>query len=123
MRRVGRRSGKMSPVSAGGGRHAGARRAEPTTPSVDAGRVALLAAALTVSLVAWGYLVWLAVDFGATARGGSPGAWWLLVLTGIGAIACLFLALMVLAQLATALGLIRGEPEQSRAPGGRRRAR
>ena len=36
----------------------------------------LLAIAITVCVVAWGYLVYAAVDFGGEARDGRDEAWW-----------------------------------------------
>ena len=42
-------------------------------------------------VVAWGFLVWAAIDFGRTARGGHGQAWWFLALASVGAVACLFL--------------------------------
>ena len=44
-----------------------------------------------LSVVAWGYLVWAAIDFGAEARGGNGDAWKFLALASLGAVACLFL--------------------------------
>ena len=67
--------------------------------------LALLALGVTLSVVAWGYLVWAAVDFGAEARGGNGDAWKFLVLASIGAVACLFLGLMLIARLLRALGI------------------
>src|SRR5688500_5872456 len=69
------RSVTMGPVTAGPGKHAGARtveRPEPVPHGARSGRGALLALALgtTLCLVAWGYLVWAAIDFGRKARGG-----------------------------------------------------
>ena len=46
-------------------------------------------------MVAWGYLVYLAIDFGTAARDGDAAGWWLLALATIGAIACLFVAMML----------------------------
>jgi len=85
--------------------------------------------AITVCIVAWGYLVYAAIDFGATARrDGSGGAWALLGLASVGAIACLFLGLMLLVRLSRALGITHApEPKPKRdpnqPPGGRRAAR
>jgi len=86
-----------------------------------------LAAGITLALVAWGYLVWAAIDFGADARGGDSQAWWLLGLACLGAVACLFVALMLLARLGRALGLVAGPAERPDKPprvsGGKRAAR
>lgn len=63
------------------------------------------AAGITLAVMAWGYLVWAAIDFGSTARGGDGRAWWLLALAAVGAVACLFVGLMLLARLGRAMGL------------------
>ncbi|MEI7055665.1 hypothetical protein WBG06_07595 [Nocardioides sp. CCNWLW239] len=42
-------------------------------------------------LVIWGVLVWVAVGFGADARGGDSGAWVKLAIAAVAAVACLFL--------------------------------
>jgi hypothetical protein len=66
--------------------------------------VALLALATTLAVVAWGYLVYAAVDFGSDARGGDTRAWGFLALAAIGAAACLFVALLLIARVLRALG-------------------
>lgn len=91
----------------------------------------LLALGVTASVVAWGYLVYAAIDFGSTARGGDETAWWLLGLASVGAVACLFFGLMLVVQLLRRLGITRGpdrtapEPDDDkpRPVGGRRAAR
>ena len=57
--------------------------------------------------MAWGYLVYAAIDFGATARGGDGGAWVYLALAAVGAVACLFAGLMLIARLLRVLGITR----------------
>lgn len=104
------------------GRHAGKRRAVNAASRLAPRTAMGLAIGLIAAIVAWGYLSWLAIDFGTTARGGSEAAWWLLGLAGIGAIACLFVALMILTRLVTALGLLPEEGSPARVAGGRRRA-
>jgi hypothetical protein len=74
-------------------------------------------------VVAWGYLVYLAIDFGTTARGGDVTAWWLLGLATIGAIACLFVAMMLISRLVARLKAGAPSPGPPRPPGGRRAAR
>ena len=66
-----------------------------------------LALAMTALVVAWGYLVMAAIDFGNAARMGDSAAWWLLALASIGAVACLFLALIIVSRLSRALGLTK----------------
>lgn len=56
-------------------------------------------------VVAWGYLVYAAIDFGSSARAGHGASWWFLALASLGAIACLFVALMLLSRLGSSLGL------------------
>ena len=126
-------------------RHAGPRRAEParldTTrlpPLDDAGQGTVaepprgrgqarallgLALGITAAVVAWGYLVYLAIDFGTAARDGDAAGWWLLVLATIGAIACLFVALMLGTRLVARLRDGSTPPAPPRPPGGRRAAR
>lgn len=118
----------MRPV----GRHAGERtRAATVTTAREASygaphpprrRILLLALGLTGTLVAWGVLVFAAIDFGAEARsGGETAAWLLLVLATVGAAACLFVTLLLGARLVT----LRQDREQPppRPIGGRRAAR
>lgn len=91
----------------------------------------LLAGAVTAAVVAWGYLVSVAIDFGTSARGGESTAWWYLAMASLGAVLCLFLGLVLISRLLQALGITRPPevpevPEESRvprAPGGRRAAR
>ena len=54
---------------------------------------------MTLCLVAWGYLVLAAIDFGSDARSGDTGAWWYLALASVGAVACLFIGLILVARL------------------------
>lgn len=87
-----------------------------------------LAAGVTVAVVAWGYLVYAAIDFGAAARAGQASAWWFLSLASLGAVACLFVGLMLVARLLRGLGITgarkpAGEPASPRSVGGRRAAR
>lgn len=91
----------------------------------------VLAVGITACVVAWGYLVYAAIDFGSTARGGDSTAWWFLALASVGAVACLFVGLMLVARLLRRLGITRApsatpvEPpeEHPRPIGGRRAAR
>lgn len=87
-------------------------------------KLALYALAGTATVVAWGYLVWLAVDFGATARGGETTAWFFLALATIGAIACLFAGFMIGASALRLLHVTTPEDEarEPRSSGGKRRA-
>jgi hypothetical protein len=51
----------------------------------------LPAIATLAFLIIWGVLVWVAVGFGADARGGDSGAWAKLAIAAVVAVACLFL--------------------------------
>lgn len=89
----------------------------------------LLAVGITFALVAWGYLVFSAIDFGATARhDGKASAWLFLLVSCAGAMLCLFLAFMLAVRLSRAVGWSEGAaPRVKRDPtapkGGKRAAR
>ena len=111
------------------GKHAGKRGADPRTRG-NGCRPALayaappLALGVTLSVVAWGYLVYAAIDFGAGARSGEDGSWWLLGLASVGAVACLFVGLLLVARLLRMLGVLKSEtPKPPRPAGGKRAAR
>jgi len=74
----------------------------------------LLALGTTACVVAWGYLVYAAIDFGGEARDGREEAWTYLGVAAVGAAACLFIALMLIARLSRALGLTA--PPEPKAP-------
>ena len=127
--------GHDGPVESSG-KHAGKRRAEPGpkppgpegVESSDRSPAKLLALAVgvTLAIVAWGYLVYAAIDFGAEARGGVERAWWFLGLASLGAVACLFVGLLLVARLLRMLGVIKGPegpPPPPRPVGGKRAAR
>ena len=78
--------------------------------------LAVLALGVTLCVVAWGYLVWAAIDFGAEARGGNGDAWKFLVLASLGAVACLFLGLMLIARLLRAMGITNPPPPKKERP-------
>jgi disulfide bond formation protein DsbB len=107
------------------GKHAGpARLAEPAAKrGSSTGPMLLLALGITASLVAWGYLVYLAIDFGTSARDGDSRGWTFLGLATVGAIACLFLALMLGTRLVSRLRASAPPPQPPRPPGGRRALR
>ncbi|GAA4376513.1 hypothetical protein GCM10023146_32120 [Nocardioides caricicola] len=89
-----------------------------------------LALGVTACIVAWGYLVWAAIDFGSSARSGNSTAWWFLATASVGAVACLFVGLMLIAAISRRLGITK-PPEkpkgdtgdEPRPVGGRRAAR
>lgn len=103
------------------GKRAGSRRGARPRAALRPD-VLFLAAGITLAVVAWGYLVYTAIEFGAEARGGEPAAWWFLALSSVGAIACLFGALMLVARLARALGLARPPSGPPPSTGGGHRA-
>jgi hypothetical protein len=112
----------MSPV----GRHSGdgTTRSSAGSAYVAHGfarrRVLVHALLVTATLVAWGILVFAAIDFGAEARSGSPTAWLFLVLATLGAAACLFVTLLLGARLTT---LVKAQQASPRPPGRRRAVR
>src|SRR5262245_18373346 len=113
----------MGCVTEGAGKRKGARRAAPA-PSRSRGKLLVLAFATTACLVAWGYLVWAAIDFGRTARGGgSSQSWLFLVIASVGAMACLFAGLRLAVRVLKVLGSVSDVPTLERIPGGRRAKR
>jgi hypothetical protein len=116
----------MGPVTTGKraepGRHAGPARLEepPARERSSLGRLLLLALGITAAVVAWGYLVYLAIDFGTAARDGDSTGWWLLGLATVGAIACLFVGMMLVTRLFARLR--SGSPRSEPRPAGGRRA-
>ena len=102
MPRAGGSSDRMAAV--GAGKRAGSRRARKRAPSLQSSLLAP-AAGVTLAVVAWGYLVYAAIDFGSTARSGDSRAWAFLVLASLGAVACLFIGLMLVSRLLHRLGI------------------
>lgn len=100
-----------------------AERATERTTEPRSIPLLLLALGITSSVVAWGYLVYLAIDFGTTARNGDGTAWWFLALATLGAIACLFVGMMLGVRLAARVRAEAPPPGPPRPPGGRRAAR
>ncbi|WP_341927576.1 hypothetical protein [Nocardioides psychrotolerans] len=117
------------------GKRAGTRKGSKPKAGFQPALIAL-ALGVTGAVVAWGYLVYAAIDFGSEARGGDSGAWLFLGLASIGAVACLFLGFILIARLLRRLGITQAppprtaapvedsvEPPPPAAPGGRRAAR
>ena len=105
----------------GVGRHTGERPHHP--PRVPRRRVLALSLLIFLTLVAWGVLVFAAIEFGRDARSGDSTAWTFLGVAAVGATACLFVTLILGSKL---VGLVRArtaEPPPVRLPGGRRAAR
>jgi hypothetical protein len=108
--------GRAAPAGKRAGSRKGAKPPRRARPAVLG-----YALGITLAVVAWGYLVWAAIDFGSTARNGDGRAWWFLALAALGAIACLFVALMLVARLIRTIGQGSG-PRPPAAPGGGKRA-
>ena len=110
------------------GKRAGSRRGAAAPRTLNKAALAL-GAAITLCVVAWGYLVYAAIDFGTAARGGSSSAWWFMALACLGAMACLFVGLLLVARLLRALGITAPPPSDPSSPseprpvGGKRAAR
>jgi len=127
--RAGTSGGATSTTSSG--KRAGSRRG-PRRRRRFSRPLLLLALAITACVLAWGYLVYAAVDFGRSARDGDTAAWWFLGLAAVGAVACLFVGLMLVARVLRLLGMTGGSPapvesadpgDAPRPVGGRRAAR
>jgi hypothetical protein len=99
------------------GKHSGEPAPEPPLPRR---RLLFLALGITATLVAWGFLVWAAIDFGSQARGGEKPAWLFTGLATVGATACLMVTLILVAKVFATLR--RRGPVSAPLPGGGRRA-
>lgn len=86
------------------GKRVGSRRGPKRQSSFQPSLLGL-AIGVTLAVVAWGYLVYAAIDFGSTARDGGAHAWWFLAVASLGAVACLFVGLMLIARLLRRLGI------------------
>ena len=84
---------------------AGARRGEKPKRQLDA-RLGGLSAASVVALVAWVFLVKAAISFGRDARGGDGSSWIFLGIASLGAVACLFLSLMLGTAILRKVGIL-----------------
>lgn len=106
------------------GSRVGTRRAEKPKRSFSTPAF-LYALGITACMIAWGYLVYAAIDFGTSARAGEGAAWVLLGLASLGAVACLFVGLMLVVRVLRLLGVLVGPDSSvaSPAPPGRRIAR
>jgi hypothetical protein len=119
----------MTPMTsgkrAGAGRHAGPARLEEPAPPKRSSRVAmlLLALGITAAVVGWGYLVYVAIDFGLAARDGDDRGWWYLGLATAGGIACLFIAMMLGSRFVARVRANTAPPAPPRPSAGRRAAR
>ena len=114
--------GKHSaPVERRAERRGSARTAAPLRSKR---RLLLLALGVTATLVAWGFLVWAAIDFGGQARAGATTAWAFLALATVGAAACLFVTLILAGKIIEAFrSPLDPSPHTLVPPGGRRARR
>ena len=106
------------------GKRAGSRRG-PRRKRRFQPALLLLALGITACVMAWGYLVFAAIDFGSSARSGDATAWWFLAIASVGAVACLFIGLMLVARPPPPRAGTRGpagRAEPPRPAGGRRAA-
>ncbi|MCW2736374.1 hypothetical protein [Nocardioides sp.] len=108
------------------GKRAGSRRGARPPRSLNKAAL-VLGVGITLCVIAWGYLVYAAIDFGTAARGGTASsAWAFMGLACLGAIACLFVGLLLVARLMRALGVTPPPDSPSAEPrpvGGKRAAR
>ena len=112
--------GHNGPVATG--KRAGVKRKSRFRPAV----ALLLAVGVTAAVIAWGYLVKAAIDFGIEARSGTSDAWQFLAFSSLGAVACLFVGLMLIARLMRELGVTSRSSKADEPPrpvGDRRAAR
>jgi hypothetical protein len=101
-------------------------RVPPVEPLPQRGGVAglfWLSLGITAAAVAWGYLVYLAIDFGTAARSGEQRGWFLLALATVGAIACLFIGMVLVARFVQRVRGGSEPPPPPPTPGGRRASR
>lgn len=67
--------------------------------------VVAYALAIVASAALWGYLVFLAIRWGASARSGEGPGWWAFGMVSAAAVACLFGGLLLASRLSRALGI------------------
>ena len=89
----------------------GARRAAKPKRQLRPGLLGLALGAL-VALAVWGFLVWLAIGSGRSARGGDSAKWGLLAAASLGAVVSLFVCLWLVTLLLRRAGIL----EQTRRP-------
>lgn len=108
-------TGCQNGVVSQGGKRKGSRKAPKKKVQLDPSLL-LYAGGITFCIIAWGYLVTAAIDFGSTARSGTSEAWLYLAVACLGAAACLFAGLMLGARLLRGLGITSAPPEVAKTP-------
>jgi hypothetical protein len=83
----------------------GARRAAKPKRSLQPKLIGLGLGSLA-ALVAWGLLVWVAIDSGRSARAGESAKWGYLAVASVGAVGCLFLCLWLGTLVLRRIGLL-----------------
>ena len=83
----------------------GARRAAKPKPKLQP-KLVLIGIGALAALFTWGVLVWAAIDFGRSARGGDSAKWAYLAGASIGAVACLFICLLLITVLLRRIGIL-----------------
>jgi hypothetical protein len=88
-----------------GSARGGARRAAKPKRTVQP-RLIGLGLASFAALVGWAVLVWVAIHYGRSARGGESGQWVYLAAASVGAVVCLFGCLWLVTVLLRRLGIM-----------------
>jgi len=99
-----------------GSTRGGTRRAAKPKRTIQP-RLVGLAVAAFLALVGWAVLVWVAIHFGRSARGGDSGQWVYLAAASVGAVVCLFVCLWLVTVLLRRVGILednRRRPEPHR---------
>jgi hypothetical protein len=112
-------------------RPAGARRAaNHTAPRRShrpgrGRRLATYALAAVATALAWGVLVYYAIQLGPDVKDGEPQAWALMIVATVGAMACLFLSLILGGRVVEVLRspVVEARVERPMTPPGGRRAK
>lgn len=102
-------------VTAGGGKRAGSRRGARPKQTIPP-MALLLALGITGAVIAWGYLVYLAIMHGQAIRSGDGDAWLPGAASGLGAVACLFIGFILVARLLRILATRPSAHSASAAP-------
>ncbi|MCY7396558.1 MAG: hypothetical protein LH468_10470 [Nocardioides sp.] len=99
----------------------GSRRAARQHRAFDARALAMTAGVL-VAVLAWAVLVLAGIRFGQSARDGERAGWVFMLIAALGAVACLFVALILGSKVLRSLGVAARAPGSLGASRGARRA-